>query len=56
MGAGRSHREKRYPMSKIRFALLTVLVLAATGFVVFSNGASAAPPAKVGVTCPQGST
>lgn len=43
-------------MSKIRFALLTVLVLAATGFVVFSNGASAAPPAKVGVTCPQGST
>lgn len=30
-------------MSKIRFALLTVLVLAATGFVVFSNGA---PPLR----------
>jgi hypothetical protein len=37
-------------MSRIRLALLTVLGLAATGFVVFSNGASAAPPAKVGVT------
>jgi hypothetical protein len=37
-------------MSKIRLALLTLSLLAATGFVVASNGASAAPPAKVGVT------
>jgi len=37
-------------MSKVRFALLTLLVVAATGFVVASNGAVAAPPGKVGVT------
>jgi hypothetical protein len=37
-------------MSRIRPALLAVLVVAATGFVVASNGASAAPPGKVGVT------
>lgn len=34
-------------MSKIRIALLALLILAATGFVVTSNGASAAPPNKV---------
>jgi len=37
-------------MSKMRFALLTILLLVATGFVIASNGASAAPPAKIGVT------
>jgi hypothetical protein len=37
-------------MSRIRTALLALLLVAATALVVASNDASAAPPAKSGVT------